>query len=227
MKHLDLFSGIGGFSLAAQMIGGFKTTQFVEINKAVHPTLNAQFPGVPIHDDVTTFYAKPGQFDIITAGFPCQDLSVAGSQKGLDGDRSGLFYEIIRIIRECRPRYVLLENVPALLTSNGGRDMATVLWELSQVGLDAEWQTVSAQYVGSNHRRERLWIIAYPNGLGRSEPIVQEYSPIQNRWILPTNDKREKLRPTFTGFSQPWPGRSSTLTDVPRMDDGIPKRVDK
>ena len=90
LKHLDLFSGIGGFSLAAQMIGGFETTQFVEINKAVHPTLATQFPKALIHDDITKFHSIPGQFDIITAGFPCQDLSIAGSQKGLDGDRSGL-----------------------------------------------------------------------------------------------------------------------------------------
>ena len=167
LTHLDLFSGIGGFSLASRWTGGIKTTQFVEIDSWCRKVLAQNFKGVPIHADISTYAVKLGQFDLFTAGFPCQDISIAGSQKGIkEGTRSGLFFEIIRLIRTGRPRYVLLENVPALLTSNNGCDMGTVLWELSQIGYDAEWKVVSASSLGANHVRERLWIIAYPHSVG-------------------------------------------------------------
>ena len=94
LKILDLFSGIGGFSYAAErIVGGYKTTQFVEIDPYCQSVLRKNFPNTPIHDDIKTFTAKKGQFDVLTAGFPCQDLSVAGRQKGIgEGTRSGLFY---------------------------------------------------------------------------------------------------------------------------------------
>lgn len=165
IRHLDLFSGVGGFALAAQMVGGIETRQFVEIDHYCQSApLPQNFPGVPIHDDATTFTAQPGQFDLVTAGFPCQDISAANPRgRGLEGERSGLFFEIIRIVRECRPRYLVLENSPALLTSRGGRDMGTILWALAESGFDAEWQVVSAASVGAEHLRERLFIVAYPN----------------------------------------------------------------
>ena len=118
LKLLDLFSGIGGFSYAAErIVGGFKTTQFVELDPYCQKVLRKNFPNTPIHDDIKTFTAKRGQFDIITAGFPCQDLSVAGKQRGIgEGTRSGLFYEIIRLLGEIQPRFVLFENVRNLLS---------------------------------------------------------------------------------------------------------------
>ncbi|MEO0374611.1 MAG: DNA (cytosine-5-)-methyltransferase [Cyanobacteria bacterium P01_A01_bin.17] len=166
LTHLDLFSGIGGFAVAAQMVGGIETTQFVEINPYCQKVLTERFPGVPIHDDITTFTAIPRQFDFITAGWPCTDISRANARgKGLTGERSGLFFEIIRILRNCRPRYLLLENSPALLNFRGGRDMGAILWELSACGYDADWSIVSACSVGAPHTRERLFIVAYPNGI--------------------------------------------------------------
>lgn len=162
MKVLDLFSGIGGFAIAAHW-AGFETTQFVEIDPFCQKVLGKNFPGIPIHDDITTFTPAPGQYDIITAGFPCQDISSANPNgRGLEGKRSGLFFRVVDIICVLRPRFVLLENVSALLTARGGRDMGAVLRELSECGYDAEWQLVSASSLGAPHRRNRVFIVAYP-----------------------------------------------------------------
>ena len=166
MKLLDTFAGIGGFSYAAEkLVGGFETTQFIEINPFSQKILNKHWSHVPIHDDITTFTATPGEFDIITGGFPCQDISVAGLQKGITKEtRSGLFYELIRVIRMVRPKYVVLENVAAIL--NRGLDI--VLRELSEAGYDAEWAVISASSLGACHKRSRWWLVAYPNDNGSS-----------------------------------------------------------
>ena len=164
LRHLDLFSGIGGFALAAQMVGGIETKQFVEIDPYCQKVLSKNFPGIPTHGDITTFTAEPETYDIITGGYPCQDISSANPNgRGLEGERSGLFYELMRIVCECRPRYIVLENVAALLSKHNGRDMGAVLWELSESGYDAEWQVISAASVGAPHLRERVFIVAYPN----------------------------------------------------------------
>ena len=216
LKHLDLFSGIGGFSCAAQMVGGIETTQFVEIAPYCQKVLAKNFPGVPIHADVTTFSAVRHQFDLVTAGWPCQDISRANttqSRQGLQGNRSSLFFEIIRIIRQCRPRYVVLENSSALLNFRKGRDMGAVLWELSACGYDAEWSIVSACSVGAPHMRERLFILAYPNGQhGPKRMAIQQYN---NRNLQEIN-KRQGVGV----WSQPAPSPS-------RVPDGVPNRMDR
>lgn len=227
LKHLDLFSGIGGFSLAGEWVGGIKTTQFVEIDSHVQETLKKNFPGIPIHNDITTFSAIGKRYDLITAGFPCQDISVAGNGLGLDGKRSGLFYEVVRIVRECRPSYVVLENVAALLTSNNGRDMGAVLWELSESGYDAEWEIIPASALGANHARERLWIVAYPNSLGRSIAERQERRQVQKRRILHKDNERQKLRSTIKRDELLKAPRSSEIAQFPRVDDGLSDRVDE
>ena len=164
LKLLDLFSGIGGFSYAAErIVGGYKTTQFVEIDPYCQSVLRKNFPNTPIHDDIKTFTAKKGQFDVLTAGFPCQDLSVAGRQKGIgEGTRSGLFYEIIRLLGEIQPKFVLFENVRNLLSHEKGATFQEILFQIAKAGYDAEWSVVSAKDLGACHKRERLWIIAYP-----------------------------------------------------------------
>ena len=168
LKLLDLFSGIGGFSYAAErIVGGYKTTQFVEIDPYCQSVLRKNFPNTPIHDDIKTFTAKKGQFDVLTAGFPCQDLSVAGRQAGIgEGTRSGLFYEIIRLLGEIQPKFVLFENVRNLLSHEKGATFQEILFQIAKAGYDAEWSVVSAKDLGACHKRERLWIIAYPFGNG-------------------------------------------------------------
>ena len=162
LKIIDTFAGIGGFSYAAEkIIGGFETTQFIEIEPYCQKVLKKHWPNVPIHDDIKTFTARPFQFDVITGGFPCQDISVAGLQKGITKQsRSGLFYELIRVICLVRPKFIVLENVAAIL--NNGLDI--VLGELSEAGYDAEWAIVSCEDMGGCHRRQRWWCVAYPKG---------------------------------------------------------------
>jgi len=177
MKILDLFAGIGGFSYAAHnLVGGYTTTQFVEIDPYCQSVLRKNFPNIPIHDDIKTFKGKPKQFDVLTAGFPCQDLSVAGKQRGIgEGTRSGLFYEIIRLLGEIQPEFVLFENVRNLLSHENGTTFQEVLFQIAKTGYDAEWSLISARDMGACHLRQRLWIIAYPTGKykNRTESSIQ------------------------------------------------------
>jgi len=173
LKVLDLFSGIGGFSLGLERTGGFETVAFCEIDPYCRKVLAKHWPDIPCHDDITTREFKEGEADVITAGFPCQDISLAGRGAGIAGERSGLWREVVRAVRLVRPRLVLLENVSALL----GRGLGTVLGDLSALGYDAEWHCIPASAVGAPHRRDRIWIVAYPGGeqhQGRSAQIGRE-----------------------------------------------------
>ena len=181
IKILDTFAGIGGFSYAAEkLVGGFKTTQFIEIDPYCQKVLKKHWPTIPLHDDIKTFSAEIGQFDIITGGFPCQDLSVAGRKAGITKEsRSGLFYELMRIVCMVRPKFVVMENVAAIL--NNGLDI--VLGELSQAGYDAEWAVISASSLGASHRRSRWWLVAYPNSIGCGGGSSERRS-LQERQLL-------------------------------------------
>ena len=164
LKLLDCFSGIGGFSLAADWLGGFETVQFVELDPFCQKVLRKQWPHVPIHGDITSYTASVGTADVITAGFPCQDLSVAGKQAGLEGERSGLFYEVIRLARQLRPQFVVLENVGNLVSHAGGTTFQEVLFQLAKAGFDAEWAVIPAKDLGACHIRKRIWIVAHAQG---------------------------------------------------------------
>jgi DNA (cytosine-5)-methyltransferase 1 len=196
-KILDGFAGIGGFSYAAhKIVGGFETTQFIEIDKFCQKLLAKRFPNIPIHDDVRTFTANPGDFDVFCSGFPCQDISVAGLQKGITKEtRSGLFFEVIRIIRMVRPKFVVLENVAAIL--NNGLDI--VLGELSEAGYDAEWAIVSCEDMGGCHRRQRWWCVAYPNSKGMEGRVMEVMHELQ----IPSHSRK----------ADSYSGKESTDTD--------------
>lgn len=162
---LDLFSGIGGFSLGLERTGGFKTVAFCEIDPFCRKVLAKHWPGVPCIEDVTTAEFTPGQADFIVGGFPCQDVSLAGRRAGLAGERSGLYRELVRAIRVVRPRHAIVENVAALLSDG----MGTVLGDLAESGVDAEWDCVPAFTVGAPHERDRVWIVTHAHDLdGRS-----------------------------------------------------------
>lgn len=165
---LSLFSGIGGIDLAAQW-AGIETVAFVEIEPFCQKVLARHWPGVPIFDDVRNVTAESlrergiHSVDIIAGGFPCQDVSFAGSGAGIDGRRSGLWSEMFRLVSDIRPRYVVVENVAALLERGLGR----VLGDLAARGFDAEWDCIPAASVGAPHRRDRLFLVAYPQRNGR------------------------------------------------------------
>lgn len=166
MNVLDLFSGIGGFSLGLEMASDeFKTVAFCEIAEYPRKVLQKNWPNAKVYTDVKEItkerLASDGirKIDVVCGGFPCQDISLAGTGSGLEGERSGLWFEMLRIIREVRPDFVIIENVAALRT----RGLETVLQGLAESGYDAIWETIPACAVGALHRRDRLWIIAYAN----------------------------------------------------------------
>ena len=163
MNELHLFAGAGGGILGGQLLG-HRCVCAVEWEPYAQAVLVARqndgtFPPFPIWDDVQTFDGKPwrGTVDIVAGGFPCQDISAAGKGAGIDGERSGLWGEMARIVREVRPRYVFVENSP-MLTSRG---LGRVLGDLAEMGFDAEWGVVSASDTGAPHLRERIWIVAH------------------------------------------------------------------
>jgi DNA (cytosine-5)-methyltransferase 1 len=168
VRVLDLFSGIGGFSLGLEA-AGMQTAMFCEIEPYCRAVLAKHWPGVPIHDDVRTLdrvvvAQKTGPVDLVCGGFPCQNISVAGRGEGLEGDRSRLWFEYRRIIEEIAPRWVVIENVPALRS----RGLDVVLGGLAALGYDAEWHCIPASAVGAPHRRDRVWIVANANGDSRA-----------------------------------------------------------
>ena len=162
MKVLDLFSGLGGFSLGLER-AGMQTVAFCEIEPFQRAVLKKHWPEVPCYEDVRTLTAERLAadgiaVDVICGGFPCQDLSVAGKGAGISGSRSGLWSEITRLVRDLEPRFVILENVSVLLA----RGISDVLGDLASLGYDAEWHCIPAYYVGSPQARDRVWIVAYP-----------------------------------------------------------------
>jgi DNA (cytosine-5)-methyltransferase 1 len=217
LRVLDCFAGIGGFSLGLERTGGFITTAFCEIEPFPQKVLAKHWPGVPIYDDIRTLTAERLAadgiaVDVITGGFPCQDISTAGKGAGLAGERSGLFYQITRLIGELEPRYVILENVAALLS----RGLGDVLGTLAEIGYDAEWHCIPASYLGAWHRRDRVWLLAYP---------AKKF--IKRRTIRPIL-RQHSLSAKLCGGFEKWPGRSALPpTRFCRAGNGVPNRVDR
>lgn len=202
LRVLSLFSGIGGLELGLEWTGGFVTVAQCEKKPHARAVLAKNWPGVHCHDDVTTYEFKEGEADVITAGFPCQDLSYAGVGAGLSGARSGLYREVIRGIRVVRPLRAVLENVAALLS----RGLGTVLGDLAEIGYDAEWHCIPASAVGAPHRRDRIWIVANPcdfrhgadNGFGKDTGETVE---TRSAW-----HQRKRVRDVSWGSRAPLSG---------------------
>ena len=238
LQLLDLFSGIGGFSYAAEhLVKGYTTAQFVERDTYCQSILAKHWPSVPIHDDICTFNPAPGSADIVCGGFPCQDISHAGNQAGIkQGTRSGLFYELIRIIRLVQPQFVVLENVAAIL-ANG---LDTVLGELAEAGFDAEWACIPASALGACHQRDRWWLVAYPTGQQRHDGgLAHPAGPARATAQFGNCDGSDAANTSSQGLEGRWPCRSianrlsadwrSYLSQpvLCRGDDGLSCRVDR
>lgn len=200
LRLLDTFSGIGGFSYAAErIVGGYTTVGFVEWNTYCQSVLQKHWPQVPIHGDITTFNPLPGAADVICGGFPCQDISTAGKGAGIkEGTRSGLFYELMRVIRLVRPQFVILENVAAIRS----RGLDTVLGQMAEAGYDCEWACIRASDVGACHRRDRWWLVAYPESERRgtwqgqsSPPPRQQGKGISHSTCTPVTPDSHHSRP--------------------------------
>jgi len=238
---IDTFSGIGGFSLAARWLGGIETVQFVEREPFCQRILAKHWPTVPIHDDICTFQPPPGSADIVCGGFPCQDISQAGKGAGLAGKRSGLFYELLRVVRLVGPRYIVLENVAAITH----RGMDDVLGALAEAGYDAEWACIPAAAVGACHQRDRWWCVAYTSGQQRNDLRTaragQQAKPKfgNSAWAPASDPMRQRLEgPDQLGSSATaWPATIARLSPdwrsylsepvLCRGDDGLSGRVDR
>lgn len=216
MKVLELFAGIGGIGLGLERTGGFKVHWQVEIEPYAQKVLQKNWPDAYLHDDVKTF--PPADLhcdaDVIAGGFPCQDISTAGSGEGLTGARSGLFFEIVRIAQRLRPKYLLLENVAALIV----RGMGDVLRELAKIGYDAQWHCLPASAVGAPHRRDRVFIVADTNIIrqsGSGEFVQSIRAKAFENW------KASQFKPER--FASQW----ETEPGVGRVVNGISSGVDR
>lgn len=163
MNELALFAGAGGGILGGKLLG-WRCVCAVEYDRYARSVLMARqndgcLPPFPIWDDVRTFDGRPwrGRVDVVSGGFPCQDISAAGKGKGITGERSGLWSEMARIVGEVRPQFVWVENSPLLVT----RGLALVLSDLAKMGFSARWGVVGARHAGAPHRRDRIWLLAY------------------------------------------------------------------
>jgi len=213
LKMIDLFSGGGGFSYAAEkLVGGYKTIQFVEIDSYCQKVLKKHWPTVPIHDDIKTYKPKPHSASVIVGGFPCVDISNAGRKEGITKEtRSGLFFELMRVVSLVRPKYIILENVAAI-TYNG---LGIVLGELSQRGFNVEWGTFRASdYVNACHHRDRWFAI----GINRefTDSYIKRLQREAKRRI-----QRQGLWPEPTRHLDPYWRQWGVEPQIYRNNDGL------
>lgn len=222
INGLDLFSGIGGLSLALNE--WVKPVAYCEIDPYCQGVLlsrisDGTLPNAPIWDDIKTLSYDgrnwPG-IDIIYGGFPCQDISIAGHGKGLAGERSGLFFEIMRLAKEIKPSWIFLENVPAICSRGGVK----ILEEITKVGFDARWCVISAKSCGYGHKRDRWFLLAhsYCQSSKQTHKIPESQQIKKNSWMGFTRHARDALPQAHWLQSE---------CRIFRMDDGIPHELDR
>lgn len=211
----SLFSGIGGLDLGLERAGMVCRWQ-VEWDDYCCRVLAKHWPDVPKYGDIREVTGHElERVDLICGGFPCQDISQAGKRVGITGDRSGLWVEYVRLIRVVRPRYVLVENVAALL----GRGLSVVLGDLAESGYDAEWQCLPAASFGAPHIRDRVYIVAHANGNRREAP-ESLHARSQRRGLVTESVLRDPLPPPGNDWTANQPG-------ILRVADGLPYRLDE
>ena len=228
LRVLDLFSGVGGFSLGLERTGGFETVAFCEIEEFPRRVLKKHWPEVPCYHDVRTITAAALRrdgiaVDVITGGFPCQDISSAGNQAGLgEGTRSGLYVEVIRLASELRPSLIILENVAALFSGPSDRPgwwLGRILGDLAEIGFDAEWHGIRAGTVGLPQERDRIWLLAYPNEVRREAPYLEV--PLPNKAGAFREWEQVELCGTRSGNARWLP-----IARNKRVDNGLPSELD-
>lgn len=226
LRVLSLFAGIGGFDLGLERTGGFETVAFCEVKPFARRVLEKNWPGVPIYGDIRQLTAERLAadgiaVDAICGGFPCQDISPVGTRLGIDGLRSGLWGEYARLVRELGPDFVFVENSADLLR----RGIGDVLRDLADCGYDAEWSVFSACRMGAPHARDRLFLVAYPNGqreeAGRAEGNGHGAAPYPRR-VRPEHIHSAALAIGRTVWTAP-----AGEPGLARVADGVPDRVDR
>lgn len=212
MRVLDLFSGIGGFSYGLELASSkFKTVQFVEIDEYCRQVLQLRWPRVPIHDDIGTFTARPGRYDLVTAGWPCQPWSKAGKQLGAEDDRD-LWPEVRRVIEAARPRWFLGENVRAIIDAPMGLNRSVS--DLESLGYEVQPFIVPAIGVDAKHIRARCFLVGVADAGSAGLSVSKQDQ-------LPEPQRHQEGR-TATQCHR-WPAEP----DVGRVAYGVPKRVDR
>ena len=225
MTHVSLFSGIGGLDLAAEW-AGFRTILQVESAEYPRRVLEEHWPGVPRINDIreVTSESVNESVTVVSGGFPCQDISQANqfNRAGIDGERSGLWSEMCRVLCVLRPRWAVVENVPALLLRGLGR----VLGDLACIGYDAEWDCLSAWQFGAPHARKRLFVVAYPAG-ERLETLAIFGRADFNSSAAPVKEWQEGKHDEQYLFDQIFGYRLPSPPSDLRLDDGIPPWMDE
>lgn len=226
-EHLDLFSGIGGFALAAKW-AEIETVAFVEIDKFCQKILKNNFNNIPIFDDIRDFDGKEFYgVDLITGGYPCQPFSVAGKRKGKNDSRH-LWPEMLRIIKEAKPKYVISENVKGHITCG----LDEVLNDLETAGYASETYCIPALSVGANHARERVYTISYPSSNGCDEGKISRSTESTDEYCAKRekeNFSDERCRSLWTELERTGSPHWSWRTEPPayRVDDGLPNRMER
>lgn len=239
MNVLDLFSGIGGFSLGLER-AGMKTVAFCEIEEFPRKVLAKHWPDVPIYEDVRELSRDRlesdgvSRIDVICGGFPCQDISVAGKKVGISGARSSLWAEFARLIGEIRPRFAIVENSAALIH----RGLGELLGDLAALGYDAEWHCIPAAALAAPHGRDRCWIVANPNSNCESTSAVDdEARRVQATGGNDATDAQRGQQPlgwVLEGVRRQWESVAGNgiweIENSPigmGVDDGVPARMDR
>jgi DNA (cytosine-5)-methyltransferase 1 len=218
MNGLDLFSGIAGISLALEP--WVRTVAYCEQDRYAQAVLlsrmaEGRIDVAPIWDDVKTLSGNMlPPIDIIFGGFPCQDISVAGAQKGIQAERSGLFFEIMRLAEEIKPTFIFLENVPAIRT----KGLSMVVRELASLRYDCRWGMLSAFDVGAPHKRQRWFLLANSSSERFSRP-----GKYINAGNTATDESRKTIDAQHGGKQRKW----ATEPNVGRVANGVPNRVDR
>ncbi|MBD2566173.1 DNA cytosine methyltransferase [Nostoc linckia FACHB-391] len=230
-KVLDLCSGIGGFTLGHLISGGFETVAFCEINSYCQQVLNLRFPHIPIipdiHDITTESLYGVGvtKVDGIIAGLPCPPFSLAGKRLASQDSRN-LFGEFFRNMREIRPQWAIVENVPGLITAESGQFFHAVLWEFASLGFHVEWGVLSANQVGAVHKRERIWIIAYSQSPRRDTSWNQYEKAGTNAASVGCGNHCNFQRSSQSDNSVEYKARAIAQRTFSGGDDGFPARLD-
>jgi DNA-cytosine methyltransferase len=215
LKLLDLFSGIGGFSLGLESTGYFQTIAFVEKDKFCRQVLQKNFNNIPIEEDIRNVRGSNYAADVITGGFPCQPFSVAGKRKGTDDDRY-LWDETIRVVAECKPIWFIGENVEGLININNGMVLRQVQTDLEEQGFQVQCIVIPASGIGAWHQRKRVWIVAYSDSNRHSNKI--RGSSTKEERISQEHRQDHNTTRKSSGASSVW---ETNNQHVPNTDTGF------